>query len=100
VLSLPTYLVFKLQRQALSSHSPSKLNPRAKVARLEATCSRWVVFVTFVLFAKKYVCHGTRSQWVLAISADCGYVNSSVAPNPDSHSPYFREDETIVFTLG
>ncbi len=70
------------------------------MTRFEGTCSRWVVFVAFVLFAKEYVCHGRRVQWMLAVSADGGYSDSPVAPNRDGDSPYFRKDEAIVFTLG
>jgi hypothetical protein len=69
------------------------------VPGLEASCSRRVVFVAFVLFAKKYVRDGRRVRWMLAVSADRGYVDSSVASNPHGHAPYFGKDEAIVFTL-
>jgi hypothetical protein len=69
------------------------------VTRFEGTCSRWVVFIAFVLFTKKFVRDRSRIQWMLAVSADGRYVDSSVAPNPHRHSSYLRKDEAIVFTL-
>ena len=66
---------FQVTTASLVLAPSGKIDTRAEMTCLERACSRQVVFVAFVLFAKKCVCYGRRVQWTLPVCSDGRYVD-------------------------